>query len=156
MLPLCSSGRHVTPSEVQRPIHFIQSRRLPERPLRDLRLGLEGRVVTRLDYQAYSKMAIKTMSDILRKAHEQFARSAHTPEGTYVRTLIKCAVHHRLGTVPVGEPSIVIAVSLSCTLPSSISLVPVECVICFANFWEHVVLTPVPECISLVYYNIQY
>ena len=111
MLPLCSSGRHETPSEVQRPIHFTQSRRLPERPLRDLRLGLEGRVVTRLDYQAYSKMAIKTMSDILRSAHEQFARSAHTPEGTYVRTLIKCAVHHRLGTVPVGEPSIVIAVS---------------------------------------------
>jgi molybdopterin synthase catalytic subunit len=25
--------------------------------------------------------------------------------------IIKCAIHHRLGTVPVGEPSIVIAVS---------------------------------------------
>ena len=71
----------------------------------------QGKVVTRLDYQAYSKLAIKTMAGILRAANEQFSRSGHTPEGTKVPTLIKCAVHHRLGTVPVGEPSIVIAVS---------------------------------------------
>jgi len=28
-----------------------------------------------------------------------------------ISSLIRCTVHHRLGTVPVGEPSIVIAVS---------------------------------------------
>ena len=79
--------------------------------LNDVSTQYKGRVVTRLDYHAYSKLAIKTMAHVLRAAHEQFSRSAHQPEGTNVPTLIKCAVHHRLGTVPVGEPSIVIAVS---------------------------------------------
>jgi len=54
--------------------------------------------VTRLEYQAYSKLAIKTMSDIIRSAHSSCS-------------LIRCVVYHRLGPVPVGEPSIVIAVS---------------------------------------------
>ena len=59
-----------------------------------------GKVVTRLDYEAYSKLAIKTMADIIRTAYETVP-------------LIHCAVHHRLGRVPVGEASIVIAVSSS-------------------------------------------
>lgn len=80
-------------------------------PVSLLYLFVKGQTVTRLDYQAYSKLAIKTMADILRTAHEQFSRSDHKPEGVVVPTLIKCVVHHRLGTVPVGEPSIVIAVS---------------------------------------------
>ncbi|TBU45107.1 Molybdopterin biosynthesis MoaE [Dichomitus squalens] len=73
-----------------------------------------GKVVTRLDYQAYSKLAIRTMADIVRNVHNAHTRSAHqTVEsgGTQARSLIRSAVHHRLGTVPVGEPSIVIAVS---------------------------------------------
>jgi molybdopterin synthase catalytic subunit len=60
---------------------------------------ITGKVVTRLEYQAYSKLAVKTMGDIIRSAYES------------VESLIHCAVHHRLGTVPVGEASIVIAVS---------------------------------------------
>jgi len=56
------------------------------------------KAVTLLEYQAYTKLAIKTMEDIIRKVQSE-------------SQLIKCAVHHRLGTVPVGEPSIVIAVS---------------------------------------------
>lgn len=68
--------------------------------------------MTRLDYQAYSKLAIKTMADIIRAAHTTYARSAHSPDQTLSTTsLVKSAVYHRLGTVPVGEPSIVIAVS---------------------------------------------
>lgn len=68
--------------------------------------------MTRLDYQAYSKLAIKTMASILRDARNRFMRSAHqTPGQQEVSAVVKCAVHHRLGTVPVGEPSIVIAVS---------------------------------------------
>ncbi|KAF7347871.1 hypothetical protein MVEN_01545000 [Mycena venus] len=50
----------------------------------------KGKIVTRLEYQAYSTLAIKTMANI---------------------PIIRCAVHHRLGVVPVAEPSIVIAVS---------------------------------------------
>ncbi|KAI0335191.1 molybdenum cofactor synthesis 2 [Cubamyces sp. BRFM 1775] len=77
------------------------------------RNSFKGKVVTRLDYQAYSKMAIKTMASILRDAHGRYTRSDHntTPGDTKASSLIRSAVHHRLGTVPVGEPSIVIAVS---------------------------------------------
>ncbi|PCH33699.1 MoaE-domain-containing protein [Wolfiporia cocos MD-104 SS10] len=71
----------------------------------------KGKVVTRLDYQAYSKLAIKTMAGIIRSAHAAHSRSAHHPEGRSASSLIRSAVYHRLGTVPVGEPSIVIAVS---------------------------------------------
>jgi len=67
--------------------------------------------VTRLDYQAYSKLAIKTMADIIRTAHANHSRTSHHPEQSQVTSLIRTAVYHRLGTVPVGEPSIVIAVS---------------------------------------------
>ncbi|KAI8990512.1 Molybdopterin biosynthesis MoaE [Trametes punicea] len=58
-------------------------------------------------------MAIKTMADIVRDAHGRYSRSDHqTPQGDIgASPLIRSAVHHRLGAVPVGEPSIVIAVS---------------------------------------------
>lgn len=67
--------------------------------------------MTRLEYQAYSKLAIKTMADIVCAAHNSVARSDHHPSSEYKSSLIRSSVHHRLGTVPVGEPSIVIAVS---------------------------------------------
>ncbi|KAI1788746.1 molybdenum cofactor synthesis 2 [Ganoderma leucocontextum] len=72
------------------------------------------RLVTRLDYQAYSKLAIRTMADILRNTYSAYTRSEHqtASDGSMqAHSLIRTAVHHRLGTVPVGEPSIVIAVS---------------------------------------------
>jgi molybdopterin synthase catalytic subunit len=75
------------------------------------RNSYQGKVVTRLEYQAYSKLAIKTMTDIIRTAHQSVTRSIHHPAPATVPSIISCAVHHRLGTVPVGEPSIVIAVS---------------------------------------------
>ncbi|KAH7925212.1 molybdenum cofactor synthesis 2 [Leucogyrophana mollusca] len=75
------------------------------------RNSFKGKVVTRLEYQAYSKLAIKTMTEIIRTAHSTVSRSAHHPASSSVPSLISCAVHHRLGSVPVGEPSIVIAVS---------------------------------------------
>ncbi|KIJ68503.1 hypothetical protein HYDPIDRAFT_106701 [Hydnomerulius pinastri MD-312] len=75
------------------------------------RNSFKGKVVTRLEYQAYSKLAIKTMAEIIRNAHSSVTRSAHHSAHHSVSSLISCAVHHRLGTVPVGEPSIVIAVS---------------------------------------------
>ena len=67
--------------------------------------------MTRLEYQAYSKLVMKTMSSILKSANILVDRSDHHVPGATVTSLIRCAVHHRLGVVPVGQPSIVIAVS---------------------------------------------
>jgi len=75
------------------------------------RNSFKGKTVTRLEYQAYSKLAIKTMASAIRTAATSISRSDHYPDSQKVRSLIRCAVHHRLGTVPVSEPSIVIAVS---------------------------------------------
>jgi molybdopterin synthase catalytic subunit len=68
--------------------------------------------VTRLEYQAYSKMAVKMMKDIFLSAHANAARSEHAvSSGPPVSPLLHCVVYHRFGVVPVGEASIVIAVS---------------------------------------------
>lgn len=67
--------------------------------------------MTRLEYQAYTKLALKTMADVLRTARESVHRSSHHPAPATVPSLLHAAVHHRLGSVPVGQPSIVIAVS---------------------------------------------
>ncbi|TFK57059.1 MoaE-domain-containing protein [Heliocybe sulcata] len=98
------------------------------------RNSFKGKVVTKLEYQAYSKLAIKTITDIIAAAHANVSSApltahTHTPLQASVfsgprdedsttstsafrpQRLIRIAVHHRLGTVPVGEPSIVIAVS---------------------------------------------
>lgn len=69
-----------------------------------------GRAVTRLEYQAYSKLAIKTMVQILQDARKAVI-STYQPPLHNIPPLISCVIHHRLGTVPVGEPSVVIAVS---------------------------------------------
>lgn len=49
------------------------------------------------------------MASIIHEARTRAVRSEH--HDGYVSSILRCAVHHRLGTVPVGEPSIVIAVS---------------------------------------------
>ncbi|KAI0322658.1 molybdenum cofactor synthesis 2 [Amylostereum chailletii] len=74
------------------------------------RNSFKGRVVTRLEYEAYTKLALKTMANILGAARKSAAQPSHNPTGT-VPGLLHTAVHHRLGMVPVGDPSIVIAVS---------------------------------------------
>jgi MoaE protein len=51
----------------------------------------------------FSKLAIKTMADIMVAALRIPSAAGTSP--------IRCAIHHRLGTVHVGDPSIVIAVS---------------------------------------------
>lgn len=77
------------------------------------RNSFQGKTVTRLEYQAYSKLAIKTMARIICDVSQPAAQSDHelrAQEG-YVSSIIRCVVYHRIGVVPVGEPSIVIAVS---------------------------------------------
>jgi molybdopterin synthase catalytic subunit len=66
----------------------------------------------RLEYQAYSKMAVKTMKDAFLSAHIHVTWLKHTmPSGPSISLLLHYVVHHRLGVVPVGEASIIIAVS---------------------------------------------
>ncbi|TFY82645.1 hypothetical protein EWM64_g1367 [Hericium alpestre] len=75
------------------------------------RNSFKGKMVTKLEYQAYTKLALKTMAEIIHTAHQSVTRSSHHPTPQSVPSLLHCAVHHRLGSVPVGQPSIVIAVS---------------------------------------------
>lgn len=57
-----------------------------------------GRRTTTLDYEAYNDMAERKLA-----ALEQQARARWE--------LVECGIVHRLGTVPLGEPSVAIAVS---------------------------------------------
>ena len=57
-----------------------------------------GRVVLHLDYEAYEEMAEEVMATIARDLEARYE-------------LCKLAIHHRVGRVGVGEPSVVIAVS---------------------------------------------
>lgn len=60
-----------------------------------------GRAVVRLDYEAFDAMTEPEMARI-------FARCLHEVlEGEFARMLVQ----HRVGTVPVGEPSVVVAVA---------------------------------------------
>ncbi|KAJ6604604.1 molybdenum cofactor synthesis 2 [Mycena vulgaris] len=71
------------------------------------RNSFKDKVVTRLEYQAYTTLALKTMANIVRDVQA----SMSPKDSDTAQPIIRCAVHHRLGVVPVGEPSIVIAVS---------------------------------------------
>src|SRR6476659_8884271 len=57
-----------------------------------------GREVTQLEYEAYAEMAEDVMAQL---AHDLQARYE----------LCAIAIHHRVGTLGIGEPSVVIAVS---------------------------------------------
>lgn len=46
------------------------------------------------------------MANIMQAAAASISRSDHHPDNLKVRSLVRCAIYHRLGTVPVGEPSI--------------------------------------------------
>jgi len=58
----------------------------------------DGRSVTRLEYEAYPAMAVAEMRKIAATARERWAIAA-------------IAIVHRIGIVPVGEASVVIAVA---------------------------------------------
>jgi molybdopterin synthase catalytic subunit len=58
----------------------------------------KGRRVTLLEYEAYEPMALKMMEHISRQASARW-------------NIHRIAIAHRLGKVPVGEASVVIAVS---------------------------------------------
>lgn len=58
----------------------------------------EGREVIRLEYEAYEEMAISELQRLVLAAQTQWPET-------------RAAIAHRLGEVPLGEPSVVIAVS---------------------------------------------
>lgn len=58
----------------------------------------EGRAVARLSYESYAPLALRTLTGISRRA-----RQTHG--------LVGVCIAHRLGSVPIGEASIAIAVS---------------------------------------------
>ncbi|CCA69129.1 related to molybdopterin synthase large subunit [Serendipita indica DSM 11827] len=64
------------------------------------RNNFDTKVVTHLEYEAYSALAIKTMATVLQRARTR----SQTP-------LTRLAIYHRLGECPVGTTSIVVAVS---------------------------------------------
>jgi molybdopterin synthase catalytic subunit len=57
-----------------------------------------GREVTQLEYEAYAEMAEDVMAQIARELEERYE-------------LCAVSIHHRVGTLGIGEPSVVIAVS---------------------------------------------
>jgi MoaE-MoaD fusion protein len=62
------------------------------------RIDSRGRTVRHLDYEAYAGMAEKVMAEIADDLLQRY-------------DLCAIAIHHRVGRVPIGEPSVVIAVS---------------------------------------------
>ncbi len=78
--------------------------------------------MSKLEYEAYSSLALRTLRDLLDQAHTSapfadapVARSANaapqTTQDASEDRISKCYVAHRLGEVRVGECSILIAVS---------------------------------------------
>ena len=57
-----------------------------------------GREVTRLEYEAYAEMAEDVMAQLARELLERYE-------------LCAVAIHHRVGTLGIGEASVVVAVS---------------------------------------------
>ncbi len=62
------------------------------------RVHSRGRTVERLEYEAYPGMAEQVMAEIAEGLKQRY-------------DLTEIAIHHRTGTVDIGEPSVVIAVS---------------------------------------------
>jgi molybdopterin synthase catalytic subunit len=62
------------------------------------RVQSRGRTVERLEYEAYAGMAEKVMAEIADGLKQRY-------------DVTEIAIHHRTGTVAIGEPSVAIAVS---------------------------------------------
>jgi len=65
----------------------------------------DGRAVTRLEYEAYPEMALAEMRKIADTARQRWP-------------IAKIAIVHRIGVVPIGEASVVIAVSAAHRAPA--------------------------------------
>jgi molybdopterin synthase catalytic subunit len=91
-----------SPLDIQRAAEFVTS---PQAGGIDIFLGTtraetspSGHPLLALDYQAYESMAARQLHSLAHTARAQWP-------------VIKLAILHRLGRVPVGQPSVLIAVS---------------------------------------------
>ena len=66
--------------------------------LGNTRNNFEGKQVLRLEYEAYEEMALKKLGEVREELQAQFG-------------LEDLAIAHRIGTVPIGETSLVVAVA---------------------------------------------
>ncbi|PNW80549.1 hypothetical protein CHLRE_07g322250v5 [Chlamydomonas reinhardtii] len=62
------------------------------------RNNFQGKTVIKLDYEAYTPMALKKLQELAHQVTNKWS-------------VCKVAIAHRVGTVLVGEPSVIIAVS---------------------------------------------
>jgi molybdopterin converting factor subunit 1 len=103
LIPPVSGGAETTTQHVRVTDTALSVDPLMER-VRDPRAGAVvtflgvTREVTELDYEAYAEMAQTEMAAIVRRATERHG-------------LCAAAAEHRTGTVPLSEPSVVVAVS---------------------------------------------
>ena len=63
------------------------------------RNNFNGKVVSKLEYECYTSMSLKRLNELCAMAFRKW------------NDLLKIAIKHRTGTVRVGEPSVIIAVS---------------------------------------------
>ena len=63
-----------------------------------VRDNTQGRTVTRLEYEAYEPMAISEMQKIASQAQQKWP-------------IQRIAIHHRTGTLHIGDAAVVVAVS---------------------------------------------
>jgi molybdopterin synthase catalytic subunit len=90
-----------------------------------VRAANQGRQVLRLDYEGYEPMILRVF--------EQIAREI---DGAWPGT--SCAIHHRLGTLQVGDVSIVIATASAHRAAAySASRYAIERVKQIAPIWKH-------------------
>ncbi|SJX61893.1 related to molybdopterin synthase large subunit [Sporisorium reilianum f. sp. reilianum] len=82
--------------------------------------SFRGKQVTRLEYEAYTSLALKTLQTLLSQAHTSapfadnptpLSANADPSSAANEDRVTRCYVAHRLGAVGVGECSILIAVS---------------------------------------------
>lgn len=70
-----------------------------------------GQIVEQLDYEAFDAMAGPEMSRIFERCLKSFGPPAASADEDRRQRVLRMLCVHRTGTVPVGEPSVVIAVS---------------------------------------------
>lgn len=82
--------------------------------------SFKGKAVTKLEYESYTPLALKTLSSLLESAHTSapfadnpipISSNANPSEQAKEDRVERCYIAHRLGEVAVGECSILIAVS---------------------------------------------
>jgi molybdopterin synthase catalytic subunit len=61
-------------------------------------VSTQGRALAALEYEAYEEMALSQMRDLARRARERWP-------------IVRLAILHRIGRVPLAHPSVVIGVS---------------------------------------------